>query len=898
MVLVERDYEIDVLKRRILGCADGESSVTLISGASGTGKTALLHAAGEMAADSDAFVLTAYGNRSGEAEPLETISQMFGGFELGSGGQEQLAALLAEGRDAFKPADHGGAGPAHIPADVSEALFALLTQAVDGRPLVLLVDDVHLVDVASRQWLIHLTRHLNDMRLMLVLGDCGGSDPVSPVFHTDLLRLPSYQRLTLRPVSPAGVRHMVQGLADGDGAYLAAEFHRITGGNPLMLRALTQDQITSSAVPGTLFRQAVFACLCRAHPQVRRTAETVALLGDSATVEMVAKLLERSEREVSVDLETLSAMGLLDGARCRHPDTRVAILQGCGERTRLHASVARFLYREGAPVPAVAEHLLASGRADEPWQFQVLETAANVARDPEKTAAYLELTYRESEDAEHRAKLALRMVGNTWRTSPATVVRTLPRLEQQGGENVESALTLVAHQFWSGNAETATALLDRAIECASDEQAVAGARVVRRWLGTLCPAVQQEKYAPQEPVEAQTAALQAHRAVAALHDVLHGADRADCAARAQEVLCDLWLEDGVSVYAALAALSTLVHAERPDAAAVACDRLLEESARHRGRRALLSVVRADIALRQGDLPTAGRMTRWAWSNLPVLHWGVLSGHLQGIRIAVAVGSGDLVQAQALAGSPVPDALFETCYGMRYLCLRGQYYLAAGQPRAALSDFLLVGRLAERWEIMQPSIAEWRTGAAEAHIALGERGQARSLIKAQLALLAPDDHRVRAGALRVRSALLEPGDRATCLREAAGAAKKGGDRLELARIMSELHDACRTAGETDLAKVAALQTLKLADECQAGPLQRKFAALRPPASSEKNSSAPVGLTASELRVAALAARGHTNREIAGKLHVTMSTVEQHLTKVYRKLNVRHRKELVVRIEEAV
>jgi RNA polymerase sigma factor (sigma-70 family) len=48
-----------------------------------------------------------------------------------------------------------------------------------------------------------------------------------------------------------------------------------------------------------------------------------------------------------------------------------------------------------------------------------------------------------------------------------------------------------------------------------------------------------------------------------------------------------------------------------------------------------------------------------------------------------------------------------------------------------------------------------------------------------------------------------------------------------------------------------------------------------------------LTDAERRVAALAAAGVTNREIASQLFITVSTVEQHLTKIYRKLNVRRR-----------
>ncbi|MGW7290569.1 LuxR C-terminal-related transcriptional regulator, partial [Streptomyces sp. NPDC054847] len=51
-----------------------------------------------------------------------------------------------------------------------------------------------------------------------------------------------------------------------------------------------------------------------------------------------------------------------------------------------------------------------------------------------------------------------------------------------------------------------------------------------------------------------------------------------------------------------------------------------------------------------------------------------------------------------------------------------------------------------------------------------------------------------------------------------------------------------------------------------------------------------LTDAERRVAVLAARGSTNRAIAARLYVTPSTVEQHLTRIYRKLRVTSRADL--------
>jgi DNA-binding CsgD family transcriptional regulator len=54
--------------------------------------------------------------------------------------------------------------------------------------------------------------------------------------------------------------------------------------------------------------------------------------------------------------------------------------------------------------------------------------------------------------------------------------------------------------------------------------------------------------------------------------------------------------------------------------------------------------------------------------------------------------------------------------------------------------------------------------------------------------------------------------------------------------------------------------------------------------------PDSLTASELRVARLAAEGRSNPEIAQALFVTRRTVEVHLTHVYRKLDIESREEL--------
>ena len=51
-----------------------------------------------------------------------------------------------------------------------------------------------------------------------------------------------------------------------------------------------------------------------------------------------------------------------------------------------------------------------------------------------------------------------------------------------------------------------------------------------------------------------------------------------------------------------------------------------------------------------------------------------------------------------------------------------------------------------------------------------------------------------------------------------------------------------------------------------------------------------LTAAERRIAALVAQGLKNREVAHELFLSVATVEAHLTRIYRKLDIHSRSQL--------
>ena len=113
------------------------------------------------------------------------------------------------------------------------------------------------------------------------------------------------------------------------------------------------------------------------------------------------------------------------------------------------------------------------------------------------------------------------------------------------------------------------------------------------------------------------------------------------------------------------------------------------------------------------------------------------------------------------------------------------------------------------------------------------------------------------------------------------------------MLVDLGATLRAAGQRSAAREPLLEALTLAARCGARALERRARAelaaigIRPRTADRSGADS---LTPSELRVVELAAAGGTNREIAQTLFVTEKTVETHLGRAFRKLNISSRRQL--------
>lgn len=435
MPMIERGEE---LKRLRAGFAAAEREqcgrVVLLEGPSGTGKTTLVNAVGEHAERRGATVLTASASRVEQSMPWGVLTQLLDGATTAGAPVRRLDRMLTE---VVSPREDDAISA----ASVRQPLCGPLLELAGERPLVVCVDDVHHADTASLRFLLHLTRRIERLAVVIVLtlttpGEPGG---VGAELHGEMTSHPQPEWIRLGSLTALGVELVLrEALPAPTASRLAASAYRITGGNPYLASALaldlrTADPTRAEARPGPEFHRALRKCLHSSGRLASAITRAVAILGDTATRLRVARLTGTDVHTVDAISAELTAAGLLEGLRFRYPGAHAAAVADLAreERITLHHRAAELLFETGAAPGEVARHLVAAGSAPRMRASSVLAEAAEQALregDAEAAASFLYLTEHTEVGDERWALGALSLTTTEWRLNPVAAVRRLPQM--------------------------------------------------------------------------------------------------------------------------------------------------------------------------------------------------------------------------------------------------------------------------------------------------------------------------------------------------------------------------------------------------------------------------------------------------------------------------------------
>ena len=912
-----RDGQLSVLAQRIAGARAGAGGVVVVEGPPGIGKSRLLAEAVSMAG---AAGLRVARGEADEADQVAPLSCLLGALVSGSPpllSAEQLRALDPQPDQRYW---------------LLQELEALLEEAALREPLLLVIDDVQWADAATLLALRTLVPQLAPVPILWVLAvrsSAAGADlrsTLTRLFEAGAVRL---------PLGPLPAKAVSEVTADRLDAQADARLLRLvghSGGNPFLLVELLDGlreeglvriehgraELLDELLPARV-REGMRDRLDGVSTEAREAVQLAAVLGRRFSVDRLALVGGSSPPALLAPVAELMRADLvaeLDGRlEFRHDLVREAVLETipASMRVALQRHAAQVLLSAGASAAEVAPLLLASaGPGDAAAVAALRAAAAQLAGTQPAVAA--DITARALElapvDDPHRGALIAETVLRlhaAGRPREATALaarefqRTLPpKQEAEVRLNLSAMFSRSPGERTEDNRRALAldgvpaGLRAQHLARLTHNLATSGHyREAGRVAGLAADAIRTSGEPSAEPTLRTALAVleyaeERYERVLEIIDAVprghpHGPEdpRSDVAAAwrcdAQAVL------DGLDV--ALTETSVRLAAAEREGRAWAVHiwlawrgRLLFQAGRLDDGRANL-----DAALAMADVDGANVANAAALLTLGRmgLHTGddglVATAHRLGaervdqrlpsmrqsltwLRALEATARGD--PARALACVTSGDDQDEPGNGLpslpRDITDDNQLVriaLAAGDRARALDTV----ERAERRAADHPATATMAGVAAHA----------RGLLDGDLDTLAAAVERHRCGVrpLALASALEDTGSHAATGGHRSAAVQWLGEALETYVRLGATWDVARTRGKL-----------------------RDLGVRRRIGSPQRRRAGWDGLTESELRVARLAARGLTNRQIGEQLFLSPHTVSSHLRHTFTKLAISSRVEL--------
>jgi len=930
-LLLERDRELERIGRCLQRAHQGHGGALVVEGPPGIGKTALLAAARDAAGEKGFRMLRARGAELEREFAFGVVRQLVEPAVAGASQQERAWLLDGPPGVAARLLGLPGLGVG-LPGETSLApdpsfavlhgLYWLCANLAAERPLALVVDDAHWADGASLRFLAFLLPRLEELPAAVLLASRPAEAGQSQELLAALTMDPATEVVTVAPLTTRGVATLVAaGLGVEPEPQFAAACWEATGGTPFLVHTLVEAlqeegvaPVTSSAAKvqniatATLGRWAMLR-LARLGSDAADLAQAVAIL-ERAELDQAARLAGLVPLNGARAVQLLVRAGVLDEAPLcfAHPILRAAVYREMAvtERAEAHGRAARLLAEAHASPARTAEHLLATAPAGDAWVVEQLRAAAREATArgaPESGGAYLRRTLTEPPPPEVRADLLLELgvaefsagqpgwhdhleeaveaaADDTTRTAAALVFANALRFHHGLAEAVEVCDGVAAH-LDSRDAEAHLTLEAMAVLCGLLDDSTASS-VADRARALLFEAT--ERAVPRQAL-----------AVAAFAAALANqpADQvADLARRAIAAGSRPLPEPGDPPWFQSAVIA-LNCAERYGEAQVLLDAAVIEAQAAANGMIIPAVLahRAWLALRRGDLTAAeadAQALRDAPGRSPPLLYALMAAS---VLVEVLVERDDLDGAVRTLGPLAADLSGVSLTASVLRHASGRLLFAQHRFGEALGHFRAAGEIATGGLAISPCWLPWRSEAALAALAIGEPDTARGLSDEELELArafgAP-----RALGVALRGAgLVAGGARGEALLREAIEVFAGPDtRLEQARALADLGALLRRRNQRGEARHLLRQAVDAAYRLGAAALARRAETeLRATGAKPRRVllSGLEALTASERRIAELAAEGLTNREIAQTLFITARTVEGHLTNVFTKLDVKAR-----------
>ncbi|HEY0499399.1 MAG TPA: LuxR C-terminal-related transcriptional regulator [Kutzneria sp.] len=873
-----------------------EGATVLLVAPAGHYKTNILREFAQRVAGTATVVLRASAARSEQLLPFAVVEQLVNSSALSPSVRDELRqcldAVAAATPQLAQDSPALPIGPAN--SAPLRQLCRVFEDLAATTSIVVTVDDAQDADRPSVELLLHLGRRLRALPLVLVFAERPELTPSSPDLRA---RLSAEATDHLRRVAPLGADHPAA-------RTLPDEWIEISGGNPVLVDALITDHHDGQRWPGDTFDTVVSRWV---HTQDVTLVAVASALATGVVVDsaLVARVLDIDRDTVERAMSLLAEIGPLRPGQPPHGAVGAAVLRAlpAERRARLHLDLARALYYSGADGQDVVHQLTAAGQAPDEWAFQLLWTAADSELAADRLSAavdLLQLALRGKVTDRQRTQALVAFARIEWRNNPGGARRYYRRMVAAacaGHCDDHDLAATVKYLAWHGaypDAERVldfwcTAVAENRWECTDElQKTLQWTRITHFQLVRRVPAaaaIERDKWSG-------TARL---LGIQAVRGILAGGPAQPWISDAEQILRQTRLSDpslAGTVEPLQAAILALLHAGQLDLAAARAEELLTRVADLQATTwlALVSSLRAEIAVRRGEPQTAVSHARRALDLMDPHSWGVMIGIPLSCLVTGLSQIGQHDEAARVLAEPVPEVMFETRPGLYYL--NGRAVAAAAQDRwhAALRDHERCGTTMREHDLDLPVLLDWRTGAAQARLKLGRPDLAASLVQELLKMPGADLPGVRGPALRVLAATKrQPRERLALLSEAARLlADQSGSRLELSQALHDLSQAHRTLGETSQARTLAEQAARRRAE--------SLTPTRPQRPRPASDSVVARLSEAERRVAVLAADGHTNRAVADALFITVSTVEQHLTRIYRKLNITRRRELTMRFRQ--